>query len=192
MSNPTNKVGMSSLPLARVLAGILPFAAAATPAVVVAGVATNTVTITAATGQIEANTANNTATDTDVVFAALFADPDDAAGISGASGSEDVTNVLDGDTINGVPVTLNDVEIEVLTPATPINAGDPVPVIDPASGQVDVPAGTPAGTYVITYQICETANKPAKPNRRTNNAGKFNSCTTYYSRSGSLVWSFFH
>jgi len=31
-------------------------------------------------------------------------------------------------------------------------------VIDPATGIVSVPAGTPAGTYTITYEICETLN----------------------------------
>ena len=43
------------------------------------------------------------------------------------------------------------------TPATPINGG-PVPVLDVTTGNVSVPAGTPAGTYTITYQICEVVN----------------------------------
>jgi uncharacterized repeat protein (TIGR01451 family) len=33
-----------------------------------------------------------------------------------------------------------------------------VPSLDVATGQVSVPAGTPAGTYTITYQICEKLN----------------------------------
>ena len=30
--------------------------------------------------------------------------------------------------------------------------------LDPATGLVSVAAGTPAGSYPITYQICETLN----------------------------------
>jgi hypothetical protein len=32
-------------------------------------------------------------------------------------------------------------------PATPIAAGASVPVLNPTTGQVSVPAGTPAGNY---------------------------------------------
>ena len=56
------------------------------------------------------------------------------------------------DTVNGEAVVIGDVTLSVATPATPINDG-PVPVLNPASGLVDVPANTPAGTYEITYQL---------------------------------------
>ncbi|RGP39825.1 hypothetical protein BPTFM16_00100 [Altererythrobacter insulae] len=158
MSHHQENTGMPAMPLARMLTSVLPFVAAATPAVVIAGVATNTATITAGAGSIEVDIANNTAVDTDTVFANLIADPDDASGINGATGGTGVVDVLDGDTINGSPVTLSDIDIRVVSPAEPVNAGDPVPVLDPATGLVDVPAGTPAGTYTITYEICETAN----------------------------------
>ncbi|MEP5939249.1 MAG: hypothetical protein ABJ239_13065, partial [Erythrobacter sp.] len=46
----------------------------------------------------------------------------------------------------------------VLDPADPVNPGDPVPALNPATGLIDVPAGTPAGTYEIDYQICEKLN----------------------------------
>lgn len=88
---------------------------------------------------------------------AIVADADSVTAIDGTSGANDVLDVLDGDTLNGVQVTLADVDVSVLSPATPINGG-PVPTLDPATGQVSVPAGTPAGTYEITYQICETLN----------------------------------
>ena len=158
MINPFEKAGIPCLPLARTLTSVLPFVAVATPAAVIAGVATNTVTITAGNGDIEVNIDNNVAIDSDTLLAALVADPDDASGINGATGGTGVVNVLDGDTINGVSATLADVEIEVLTPATPVNPGNPVPVLDPETGLVDVPAATPAGTYTIIYQICEEAN----------------------------------
>ena len=93
-----------------------------------------------------------------VVAAPIAADPDSVAGVNGATGSPDVLNVLDGDTLNGVPVTLDDVDVTVLTPATPASPGAPVPALDPATGLVSVPAGTPAGTYTITYQVCEELN----------------------------------
>ena len=100
-----------------------------------------------------------TATITVTVDAApIVADPDSASGVNGASGANGVADVLDGDTLNGAPATLADVDISVVTPATPANPGDPVPTLNPATGLVDVPAGTPAGTYTITYEICETLN----------------------------------
>ncbi len=155
---PANRADKPSLPLARMLTSALPFVAVMTPVAVIASVATNTATITAGAGETDPTTGNNTAVDTDTVFANLIADPDDASGINGATGGTGVVDVLDGDTINGSPVTLSDVDISVVTPAAPLNAGDPVAVLDPAAGLVDVPAGTPAGTYTITYEICETAN----------------------------------
>ena len=158
MSTRSEKLGLQSVPLARMLTSALPFMAVAMPAAVMAAVVTNTATITAPGGTFETNTADNTVVDADTVFASLLADPDEASGINGATGGSGVVDVLDGDTINDDPVTLDVVDIAVVTPATPVNDGDPVPVIDTETGLVDVPAGTPAGTYTITYEICETLN----------------------------------
>lgn len=94
----------------------------------------------------------------EVVLSEINADPDAVTGINGATGQDDVLDVLDGDELNNNPATLADVDITVLTPADPNEPGDLVPVLDPATGTVDVPAGTPAGTYEIVYQICETAD----------------------------------
>uniref|UniRef100_UPI00260520D9 T9SS type B sorting domain-containing protein n=1 Tax=uncultured Polaribacter sp. TaxID=174711 RepID=UPI00260520D9 len=77
--------------------------------------------------------------------------------VNGLDGESNVGNALDNDTLNGIPVVLADVTITIKTPATPI-AGAPVPVIDPATGIVSVPAGTPGGTYTIEYTICENLN----------------------------------
>ncbi|MEP3050882.1 MAG: hypothetical protein ABJP48_07235 [Erythrobacter sp.] len=107
-----------------------------------------------------ANSANcDTATVSITVDAApILADPDSVTGVNGATGATGVLDVLDGDTLNSVPATLATVDISVLTPATPVNPGDPVPVLNPATGLIDVPAGTPADTYTITYEICEELN----------------------------------
>ena len=100
----------------------------------------------------------DTATATVVVSAApIVANPDTATGINGLVGAPGVVNVLTNDTLNGVPVSLTTVTITTVVPATPINGG-PVPTLNPATGLVDVPAGTPAGTYTIGYTICEILN----------------------------------
>src|SRR5690606_23556863 len=50
------------------------------------------------------------------------------------------------------------VEATVVTAAVPAYTGAPVPTFDTATGQVAVPAGTPAGAYTIVYRICERLN----------------------------------
>jgi uncharacterized repeat protein (TIGR01451 family) len=100
----------------------------------------------------------STATATVTVDAApIVATPDTAPPTNGGSGGTDVINVLPNDTLNGDPVDPTTVTVTVTTPATPVDGG-PVPTLDPTTGNVDVPAGTPAGDYVITYEICEQLN----------------------------------
>ncbi|CAN7249401.1 OmpA family protein [Pseudoxanthomonas sp. LjRoot143] len=79
------------------------------------------------------------------------------ASVNGATGVPSAGNAYDNDVINGVAVDPAAITGTVTTPATSINGG-PVPTLDPASGVVTVPAGTPAGTYTIGYRICETLN----------------------------------
>ena len=67
-----------------------------------------------------------------------------------------VGNVLNNppsgsDTLNGNQATTANVEIAVVTPAV----GTVVPYLTPATGNVVIPTGTPTGTYIITYRICE-------------------------------------
>jgi large repetitive protein len=102
------------------------------------------------------NCAIATATVT-VVAAPISATPDASAPTNGATGAADVINVLPNDVLNGTPVTPTTVAITVITPATQIGSA-PVPTLDPATGSVSVPAGTPAGSYTIDYQICERLN----------------------------------
>uniref|UniRef100_UPI00286D2546 Ig-like domain-containing protein n=1 Tax=Flavobacterium sp. TaxID=239 RepID=UPI00286D2546 len=84
----------------------------------------------------------------------------DAIGpINGTTGSTNAGNIFNNngsgiDTLGGVQVAIAQVNLTVLTPATPINGGS-VPAIDLTNGNIVVPAGTPAGTYTIVYQICE-------------------------------------
>jgi hypothetical protein len=93
-----------------------------------------------------------------VVAAPIAADPDSVSGVNGASGATGVVDVIAGDTLNGVQLTLAQVNLTVQTPATPASPGAPVPVLNLATGMVDVPDNTPAGSYAITYQICEQLN----------------------------------
>ena len=93
-----------------------------------------------------------------VVAAPIFADPDSVTGVNGANGAPDILNVITGDTLNGTQVTLAQINLTVTTPAIPASPGAPVPALNTATGLISVPAGTPAGTYNITYQICEQLN----------------------------------
>jgi large repetitive protein len=93
-----------------------------------------------------------------VVAAAIAANADTPASVNGATGNPSLVNVYDNDLLNGAPVSLSTITGSVLTPATPNTPGDPVPVLDPATGVVAVPAATPAGSYTISYQICEQLN----------------------------------
>ena len=90
----------------------------------------------------------------------IVATDDSATGINGASGATDVLNVFGDDTVNGVAAATTNSSLSV--PANDA-AGNPnsVPselVFDPTDGSVDVVAGTPAGTYSFTYEICEDLN----------------------------------
>ncbi|MDD2985877.1 hypothetical protein, partial [Flavobacterium sp.] len=78
---------------------------------------------------------------------------DDSAGpINGGSGQTGVVNVFTNDTLNGNPVNPADVTLTLVTP-------DPTGALTlNPDGSVDVAVGTPAGTYTLTYQICENGN----------------------------------
>lgn len=92
-----------------------------------------------------------------VTAATILADDDSVADVDGTAGTNDVLNVLPGDTLNGDPATVDNIDISVVTPASSIGGG-PVPTLDIATGSISVPPGTPAGTYTIRYEICEELN----------------------------------
>jgi uncharacterized repeat protein (TIGR01451 family) len=103
----------------------------------------------------------NCATATAIVVvqaAAIGASPDAPAPANGANGGEDIINAFTNDVFNDAPVVIADIVATVTAPATPNTQGALVPALDPATGLVDVPPGTPAGTYTIGYQICEKLN----------------------------------
>jgi large repetitive protein len=92
------------------------------------------------------------------VIRVVVATNDVVSGVNGATGNPSVDNAYANDTLNGAAVTPTSITGTVTSPATPVSPGAPVPALDPSTGNVSVPAGTPAGTYIIAYQICETAN----------------------------------
>ena len=72
--------------------------------------------------------------------------------VNGTNGATNVLNVFDNDTLNGSPVNPTDVTLTELNP-------DPnSPLTLNPNGSVDVDPNTPAGTYTLTYQICENLN----------------------------------
>jgi gliding motility-associated-like protein len=78
---------------------------------------------------------------------------DDNAGlVNGLTGAIDVINVFTDDTLNALKLITSDV---TLTQVTPDPKG--ALILNP-DGSVDVKAGTQAGTYQLTYQICENAD----------------------------------
>ncbi|MEP5509130.1 MAG: SdrD B-like domain-containing protein [Erythrobacter sp.] len=100
-----------------------------------------------------------TATVTVTVAAPLIEAEDDViGGIIGATGEDDAINAFDNDELDGEAIDPDLVTATVLTPAEPLTPGALVPELDPQTGLVDVPAGTPAGIYTIVYEICEDLN----------------------------------
>ena len=133
-----------------------------TPGDVVAGNVRNSATATGRPPTVPGGTAppdvsSPPSTVDTSILPVLDAVDDVLAPVDGARGNPSAGNAYDNDVINGVVVDPTRVTGTVTTPATSINGG-PVPVMDPASGVVSVPAGTPAGTYTIGYRICETLN----------------------------------
>ena len=102
------------------------------------------------------NPANcKTATASVTVDAApLVATNDSASGINGATGATAVANAFTSDTLNGAAANATNATLA-------LKAGTSVPAgltFDTATGNVDVAPGTPAGSYGISYTICETLN----------------------------------
>jgi len=85
--------------------------------------------------------------------AIIEAEPDSVSGIDSTDGGVGVINALEGDTLNGVPATAETVTIE---PAPGFSMPQGI-TLNP-DGSVDVAPGTPEGTYVVEYQICEILN----------------------------------
>ncbi|WP_309640571.1 hypothetical protein, partial [Flavobacterium sp.] len=85
-----------------------------------------------------------------VSAATILANDDTGVSVNGLTGGTSFTNVLVNDTLNGVLVNASQVN---LTFVSATNAG-----ITLSGSNVVVAAGTTAGTYTLTYQICEVLN----------------------------------
>ncbi|MDQ1166649.1 gliding motility-associated C-terminal domain-containing protein [Flavobacterium sp. SORGH_AS_0622] len=82
----------------------------------------------------------------------INANDDNPAPITGPGAVTNIVNVLTNDTLNNNAANINDLTLTIVTP-------DPkgVLTLNP-NGSVDVAANVPAGTYILTYQICEKAD----------------------------------
>ena len=89
----------------------------------------------------------------EVEAAPIEAVADEVSGIDSTTGGTNVVNVLDGDTLNGSPATVDTVTVTP-APGTTLPTGI---TLNP-DGSIDVAPETPEGTYIIEYQICEILN----------------------------------
>ena len=83
-----------------------------------------------------------------VIAAPIVANDDNYGEVNGYTG-QTLSNVLDNDLLDGLPVVPGEVTI-TSTPTEYLTVN--------ADGTVDVIAGTPVGTHTITYTICEVLN----------------------------------
>ncbi|ATA75111.1 hypothetical protein CGC52_06575 [Capnocytophaga sp. H2931] len=100
-------------------------------------------------GTVTCSTATVTITVTEVVTPTVLIATDDPVTVT-TTQSGTVVNVLDNDKIGTNTPTTSDVTITVTKTPT----GTIVPILDPSTGNVTVPSGTPTGTYTIGYKIC--------------------------------------
>ncbi|CAA9199694.1 hypothetical protein FLA105534_02720 [Flavobacterium bizetiae] len=91
---------------------------------------------------------NDTPTET-VTKSVIVAGNDTVNNINGRIGKNDAINIFANDNINGTVVAPADVTVTVKAP------GVPTGLTLNANGNVDVAAGTAAGTYTFDYTICE-------------------------------------
>ncbi len=115
------------------------------------GSVANVATVAPTAGTADPGTFPNTATDTDTVIE-IVALNDTGSTVSGTAGGQSLADVLTNDTLNGNPATLANVNL------TQVSTTNPGVTLDVTTGAVNVVAGTAAGNYTVTYQICDQAN----------------------------------
>ncbi|MFC0778551.1 Ig-like domain-containing protein, partial [Flavobacterium sp. HJSW_4] len=82
----------------------------------------------------------------------LVAIKDEIGSVVGINEVVKVINVLDNDTLDRNPLIISDINLNVLTP-------DPNNVLTlKPDGTIELIPNAPAGTYTLTYEICEKAN----------------------------------
>ncbi|UQN10157.1 DUF11 domain-containing protein [Deinococcus sp. QL22] len=110
------------------------------------GILDNTASITVPSGVTDSVSSNNTSGQVQTRVVNAVNDP----GVTLAVGAGGVVSVLTNDTNGAVAATTSN------SLATVSNAGGLTGLSVNASGQLVVPTGTPAGTYTVTYQLCDT------------------------------------
>lgn len=85
-------------------------------------------------------------------FGQIVANDDSGTTVNGFTGGTFVSNVLTNDTLNGNPVDFSTVTL------TMVSTNNANVTLNLANGSVNVSPITPAGNYLIIYQICEIAN----------------------------------
>ena len=83
-------------------------------------------------------------------LAVIFANDDIGIAVNGINGGRSLNNILVNDTLNGTSVNVNQINLTTVIPNINLTLN--------ADGSVDVVPNTPAGTYTLTYQICERIN----------------------------------
>ena len=83
----------------------------------------------------------------------IIAGDDTVTGVDGLTANPSVINAYANDTLNGGPLNLAALTASIVTPSA-----NPNVALDLVTGAVSVAADTPAGTYTITYRLCETLN----------------------------------
>ncbi|HOK37747.1 MAG TPA: HYR domain-containing protein [Bacteroidales bacterium] len=112
---------------------------------------TNVATITNF-DQYDPNPNDNTDTETTSPINVIIANDDNGGPINGYTGAVNILNVFDNDLLNGSSVNPADLILSEVTPDPTGNL-----TLNP-DGSVDLAPNTPAGTYTLTYQICEIIN----------------------------------
>ncbi|WP_166638477.1 gliding motility-associated C-terminal domain-containing protein, partial [Flavobacterium sp. 245] len=83
----------------------------------------------------------------------LVANADNPASVTVSNQPQTIITVVDNDTRNGQPLTASEVKI---TTTVPDASG--YLTLDPSTGIVTLGANAPAGTYTLTYSICDKTN----------------------------------
>ncbi|WP_226391330.1 hypothetical protein, partial [Penaeicola halotolerans] len=90
----------------------------------------------------------------EVIAPAIVAVDDTPGTVNGFTGADDLINVLANDSYNGVtPAALTETELQVVTPFSNANV-----TLDITTGEIDVAAGTAAGTYTLVYRLVDSLN----------------------------------
>lgn len=85
-------------------------------------------------------------------FGQIDAVNDTGTTVDGITGGVSISNVLINDTLNGIPVSLNTVNLSM------VSTTNPGIILNPSNGSVIVSPNTPTGSYSVVYQICEINN----------------------------------